>query len=163
MTPTTETKSIVKILTKNVFDLATFDNVKVGIEFTPTPALSTMQDALAYLGNDESKIVAAINKLKVEGEEKAALDQPISAFHSFVDDEDESKGLNGPANVVEAHEDTVNTAVLNIAKQVYGYQRGLGSEHNKAARQKAIDYIRANPAVKDGLAALSAIMLAPKG
>ncbi|MDE2439345.1 MAG: hypothetical protein KGN01_08205 [Patescibacteria group bacterium] len=146
------------ILSKNVFDLNTFDTVKIGVEFTPPTAFSSMDEALAYYGNDESKILAALNDDRLAALKTAALDQPISAFHSFADDEETT--LNGPANVQPAHDDTVNNFVLNLAKQQFGFSKEMTREQKRAAKEKAVSFIKSNDAIKAGLVAMSAAMLA---
>lgn len=146
-TDQTQTSSV--ILTKEVFDFNTFENVRVGTQFTPSAPITNTAEALAYLGNDESKLVALINAAKEKAEEKEALSRPFSEFHFFVDPEDESKGLeSAPAEVEQVDEETYNKVELDIARNAHGFARGKGSENNQAARAAARKQIKETPEIK---------------
>lgn len=131
------------IVTKEVFDLKSFDYVKLGREFEPSPAITTMAEAMAFLGNDESKLINAIQKMKLEAEIKAAENSPISEFHSFEDDE--CTVLNGPADVEIVNQDLVNDLVLNLAKQQFGFAKSAKPEVKKAAKEAARKYVQSTP------------------
>jgi hypothetical protein len=156
------------ILRRTVFDLGTFSDVNIGIEFTPSPAFGSLADALKFFGNDESAVLAALNGVKAENEEKETLaTTPISEFRSFAD-EDETE-LNGPAEVQIADDKTVNDLILSLAKQHFGFENpranGTPTEKaarkaaNKAAKDKAMEFIKTNDALRQALVVMSSAKL----
>lgn len=149
-----EPKSSAEILTKTVFDLKTFEDVKIGIEFIPSPAFTSLAEALSFYGNDEAKVLRALNEDKAEKERKATLAKPISEFHTFADDEETT--LNGPADVQVANDKMVNDLVLNLAKQHYGFSKDSTRDQKAAAKVKARDFIKANEGLRLALATMSA-------
>lgn len=141
------------IVKKTVFDLKTFGDVTIGLEFTPTPAFSTIADAMAFFGNDEAKVLAALNEVKVSTEVEAAKNTPISQWHTFEDDE-ETK-LNGPADIESVNEKLVNDLVLNIAKQHFGFAKNLSVEAKRKAKTDALTFVQGQPALKAYLTVMS--------
>jgi hypothetical protein len=143
------------IVRKRVFDLKSFDDVSLGLELTPTPAFTSLQEALAFYNNDESAVLKALNEDKLQREVEAAQDRPISDFRSF-EDEEETK-LNGPADILPVNEKLVSELVLNVAKNSFGFARGTGTEKNRAAKAAALEFIRKSDALKNYLVAMSTL------
>lgn len=148
------------IVSKTIFDLKTFGDVNIGIEFTPSPAFTSITEAMAFYGNDESKVLAALNADKFSVEREAIKNSPLSAWHTFSDDEETT--LNGPADVVPVNEKLVNDLVLNIAKQHYGFVKGAGAEKNRAAKGKALMFISSTPELRGYLTIMSGAAPVPE-
>lgn len=143
------------ILKKLVFDLKTFSDVRVGIEFTPSADFTTLAEALAFYGNDESAILKALNADKLETEKtEQEKTTPIDQWHSFEDEEETI--LNGPADVQVGNDKMVNDLVLNLAKQHFGFSKDSTREEKRAAKAKAIAHIQENEVLRAALATMSA-------
>lgn len=144
------------LITKEVFDLNTFGDVKIGIDYTPAPAFTSIAEAMAFYGNDEAAVLKALNEDKLSKEvDRAKSSTPLDQWHTFADDEETT--LNGPANVAPVNQKIVGDLVLNIAKQHYGFSRGtVSKEANAAAKAKALEFIKANQALRGYLVAMSA-------
>lgn len=151
------------IVTKTVFDLNTFGYVQLGKEFEPSPDFTSLAAALSFYGNDEAKVLAALNQDKVSRETKLAEDAPISEFHTYaVDEEGEpTDKLNGLAgdSVTPVSEKLVNDLVLNIAKQHFGFAKGIGPDKKKEAKEKALTFVQGQPALKSYLQLMSGAAL----
>jgi len=141
------------IVKKTVFDLKTFGDVTIGLDFTPTPAFSTIADAMAFFGNDETKVLAALNEVKVSAEVAKAKNTPIAEWHTFEDDEETI--LNGPAEIESVNEKLVNDLVLNIAKQHFGFAKNLSVEAKRKAKEDALKFVQGQPALKAYLTVMS--------
>jgi len=150
------------IITTKVFDLKTFADVTLGREFSPAPALTSMEEALAFFGNDEAKILAALNAEKLESEVKAAKNS-AEPWHSFVLDADgePTETLNGVADIVPVNEKLVNDLVLNLAKQHFGFAKSASIEAKRAAKAKALAHVKTQPALVGYLTAMSAPVAVP--
>lgn len=145
------------ILRKLVFDLASFGDVALGREFNPSPAFTTMTEALAYYGNDESKVLAALNSDRVESEKSVALEAPISEWHPF--NEDDETLSTEAASVQPANDKIVNDLVLNIAKQHFGFSKDAGKDAKRTAKEKAIEFVKGSPELRGALVVMSSATL----
>lgn len=145
------------IVSKQVFDLKTFGEVWIGREFTPSPAFTDMPAALAYFGNDEAKVLAALTALKTQAETKAAEDAPLSEFHTFELDADGeiTDKLNGLADITPVNEKLVNDLILNIAKQHFGFAKNLGVDAKRKAKADALTFVQGQEPLKAYLTIMS--------
>lgn len=142
------------IVKKTVFDLKSFAEVTIGIDFIPSPSFTALTEALTFYGNDETKILAALNQDKVAREIETAKSTPLASWHTFADDEETT--LNGPADVTPVNEKLVNDLVLNIAKQHYGFSKDLDIEKKRAAKALALEFVRNTPELRGYLTYMSA-------
>jgi hypothetical protein len=146
------------ILSKTVFDLNTFEDVKIGIDYTPTPAFTSLEEAMSFFGNDETKVLEALNSIKTETEQREVLaTTPLTEFHNFANEEETE--LNGPANVQVADDKTVNDLILSLAKQHYGFSKDASREEKQKAKTAAREFIKGNDALRNALVVMSAAKL----
>lgn len=141
------------IATKQVFDLDVFDEITIGkpVDFTP---ITTIDQALDAMGNDQEKLVRIINSGLREEALREARQTPVDdgTWHSFTD---EGK-LNGPYSGTVANPKKVNVIVLGLAKSVFGFTKNEGRdpqtrEKNKQAKESAKAFIKANDTIREGL------------
>lgn len=132
--------------TNSIFDLATMDEltlVKEG-EFTP---VASADEALARVGNDTKRFLQIINEGLLTDATRA-LREDESVAWSAVDDEGKAVDMS---QVIPANQKAVNGLVLNLAKTIYGFNKDMTKEEKRAAKDKSVDFIRANDAIKEGL------------
>jgi hypothetical protein len=152
-TNTTQTTPAV-ILRKTVFDLKTFGDVTLGLHFSAPPAFSNMAEALAYYGNDEAKVLEALTAERTEREKIAALEStPINEWHTFADEAETE--LNGKADVELADEKLVQGLVLKLAKQSFGFSKNATPEVKRAAKEKALQFIRESQEMRTAIVTMS--------
>lgn len=116
----------------NLFDLTKFERVSVEkeIEFIPS---KTMADALAKVGNDESKLLEVIQA----GERRTAINEARKSLYS--------DNLVSPKAV---------SAFVNGFKPLYSFkQLGVKDDKEGRAAQRAAIYgfIRTNPAILEAI------------
>lgn len=148
MTPQTATPK--KTVQMTVFDLVKFDSVKLAKEFTIPAKPTTLEEALAAVGNDAVKLLDVIHEGLIS-EATDAAKSTIEGFHTL---EDESKltdsstwgaAYAGPY-ADEQKEKAINLAILNIAK-AGGFDKSLPLEVRNKLKADAMEFIRANPAM----------------
>lgn len=131
-------------VTRTVFDLATFGDVKLTKTF-PLPARpATVADALSLVGNDEARLLDLIYK----GVVSAARDAAYNSLEGFQTVED-----NEPYTGQCADEETgkkIDNAILALAK-VNGYSKDLPKEQKDAIKTEMADFLRANPKMLKGI------------
>jgi hypothetical protein len=145
------------IVQSSIFDLNTFAEVKLGREFNPSPAFTSLQEAMAFYGNDEAKMLKALNDDKLAVEESAARKIPLTDDGWLVLDEEEKltaeKFAGTPVN-----EKVLNDLILNLAKQHFGFEKNISIEAKRIAKSKAIDFVKATPEL---IAYLKVMAIAP--
>lgn len=138
-------------VTRTVFDIVEFDDVLLAkdVPFEPADSVETV---LAKFENSKAKLLAIINK-GLEAEVRNAAYNDLSGFHTL---EDEAKGpnsdLNGPYEGTPADKSKVNQLKMTLAKTIYGLAPNDSKEVKKAKKEKAMDFIRTNQDMRDGLA-----------
>ena len=146
MTPTTGTTAETLKVQRTVFDLSTFDDVKL-IKTVQAPAkVASVEDALAAVGNSVEDLLAVINKGLVDKARDAAYEdmngfavanedgEPGDQYQGTFADDKKSKLING--------------AVLNFAKMFAGGSWDSASKEQKRAhKDAAVTMIRSNPAM----------------
>lgn len=141
MTPTTATKKI----QRTVFDLASFDDVKL-VKSIPVPAKpTTLEEALAAVGNDSAKLLDVIHNGLVE----AAVESARADISGFVIDDPDNEGEPVPYTGAYANEekvDKINKAVLALAK-LNGFEKSLDPEKKRELKEAAREFLRSNPAM----------------
>ena len=148
MTPTTTPTT--KTVTRTVFDLEKFDDVKLTKEVQLPAAPASVADALSACGNDESKLLKLIYEgMTSETVETARND--ISGFRVVNEDDEPGDSYTGKF-ADESKSKAINLMVLNTAKVAFGYGKDQTAEQKRASKASAIEAIRSNPAIVKGLA-----------
>lgn len=139
------------VVESTIFDLAAFEEVQVGkvIEYVP---VTTIDEALAKLGNDSNKLLAVVNDGLLEEAKKNARKDP-SGWHTFDDDDK----LNGPFDGQPADMKKVNSLVLTLAKTVFGFSKDLTKDQKRESKESAKSLIQGNEAMRAGLQKSAAI------
>lgn len=145
-------------VTKTLTDLSTLDEVllvKPG-KFMP---VADAAEALQRLGGDQNALAEVLND-GLEARAKQELRSTAGGWHTFkldADGEPIITEVNGPFEGQVGDTTKINGLVSQIAKSVYGYEKGLSPEAKKAAKQSARDFIKANAAIREGLSKTAAL------
>lgn len=132
---------------KTVFDLDSFEEVKL-VKVPPKMAeVASIDEFLARVGNDSAKALKIINDGLEDAYRKEFAEDPNQPWHTF-GDEDE---VNGEFSGTIAEPKAVNSLVLTLAKTVFGFSKDMTKEQKKAAKASAVEMIKGNEAIKDGL------------
>lgn len=132
---------------RTIFDLNTMEEVTLlkTVEFKP---VADAKEALERVGNDTAKFLAIVNRgLRSEVQQSAVDD---SGIPWQVEDED---GKLSTFDGTPADQAGVNNLVLSLAKQVFGYTKDAPVEKKRAAKEAAINMIRSNDQIREGLKA----------
>lgn len=147
MSPSTETTTETpkgNPVTRTVFDLASFDDVKLSKPFNPPSAPTTLEEALAAVGNDTSKLLSVIHEGLISEARQNAYDA-IDGFFIVTEDGVSDTPYTGKFADDEKGK-LINNAILALAK-INGYEKSLAPEKKKALKDKAISFLRDNPAM----------------
>ena len=140
-----ETKSNEPPITKTLFDLDSFEEVTL-VKPAPFTPVTSMSEGLARINNDASKALDIFNKgLRLLERERIASDSEIPWM--LEDEEGNLSEFSG----TPADNGVVNALRLNLAKSIFGYNNAKTPEERKAAKQKALDFIKSNEQIKSGL------------
>ena len=110
MTPTVATKTV----QRTVFDLATFDDVPLVKSVTIPQKPSTLEDALAAVGNDQAKLLNVIHEGLVSEAMEAGRND-LAGFHVVAEDGEPGEEYAGTI-ATEEQGKQINATVLNFAK-----------------------------------------------
>jgi hypothetical protein len=139
-------KPATKTVQRTVFDLTTFDDVKLKKEVPLPPKPQSIEEALAAVGNDSSKLLDVIYEGLV-GQKMDAEYSDINGFKVVGDDGeigDEYKGTYAD----ESKTKLINAAVLTFAKlNAGGSWDTLSKEKKRELKDNAIAFMRSNPAM----------------
>lgn len=153
MTPTAiETQTA----TMTVFDLKTFDDVKLTLD-VPLPAKpTTLEEALAAVGNDSQKLLDVIH----EGLAADAIVQAKKNPHQFfvVEDGTQTTKLYDGTFADEAKGKLINNAILALAK-MNGFEKSLDPKKKAELKERATQFLRENPSMLSNI--LPAVPVAP--
>ncbi len=135
---------------KTVFDLNAFDSIKLVKDYTIPSKPSTLEEALAAVGNDQSKLLEVIH----EGLVAAANDAAYNDNSGWsVEAEDGTSTPYAGSYADENKTKLINGAVLNLAKlQAGGSWDTLPKEKKSALKDSAVEMLRANPAMLKSIA-----------
>lgn len=137
--PTVPTKNI----TLTVFDLATFDDVKLSKNITLPSKPTTLEEALAACGNDSAKLLDVIHEgLIAETVDRARED--MSGFMQEGEDGEDVPYTGAFAD--EKKSKLINNAVLALAK-INGYGKTLAPTKKRELKDRAKNFLRENPAM----------------
>ena len=141
---TTATVPTVRKVQKSIFDLDTFESVTLLKEVPALAPVTSVQDALTYLQNDTTKLLAVINDgLKAEQSREARK----SDEGWYVEDD---KGNKSEFDGTPANEKKVNGIVLTLAK-LNGFEKGASKDTKRAAKETARETIKNSPPIMEML------------
>ena len=129
-----------------VIDLETFEEVTVRKEGQFVPAADVSQ-ALARLGNDSAKHLKALNEF-LKAEVRRTLGESAGGWYLL---DENGKMTDQSFTGIQGDKLKYNAFVLNMAKMVAGYHKDMTPEQKEAARQAAIETIKATPVIWDGM------------
>lgn len=136
---------------KSLFDLNTMSTVTLlkPYEFEP---VTTIGEAQARIGNDTAKLIAIVNRGLQSFQDEAVKADPSIPWKMEVEAED------GTTTLVDftgtpADDKAVNALVLNMAKASFGYFAAKNAEEKNASKQKALDFIKRQPELIEGMKA----------
>lgn len=142
MTPTTQSVAT-KRSQKTVFDLTSFDDIKLVKEYAVPQKPASIEEALAAVGNDQTRLLEVIH----EGLVAAAGDNAYKDNSGWsIEAEDGTVQPYSGNYADESKTKLINGAVLNLAKlQAGGSWDTLPKEKKAAFKDSAIGMLRANP------------------
>lgn len=130
---------------RTIFDLDSFKEVKVGKEI-PFQAVASAEEALQRLGGSSEKFLGALNDgMRAELRREAAKNP--ADWRTYDDEGD----INGAFTGTVADPKAVNALVLTLAKTIFGYSKDLDKDAKRKTKDSAMDFIKANEQVKEGL------------
>jgi len=132
-------------VTSSVFDLDTMDEISLIKVKDFTPAQSA-KEAMDRLEGNADLFLAVINE-GLATQEKRALKNDTTPWQVL----DEDGKPTGPFQGTPANAKAVNGLVLSLAKNVFGYAKEQPIEQKRAAKESALDMIRSNEVMKNGL------------
>jgi hypothetical protein len=140
-TQPTETKTNTKPVQVTVFDLKTFDKVTLSKDVTMPEKPTSLEDALAAVGNDKDVLLSVIyDGLCERTADEAKKD--LSTF-TYENDEGEEVTFDGiPCD--EKKGKAINGVILGLAKAM-GFDKSLSKEKKRELKESARDAIRQNP------------------
>jgi hypothetical protein len=135
-----------KTVTRTVFDIQKFDDVKLQ-KVVPLPAKpATIEEALAAVGNDSSKLLDVIYEGLV-GQQMDAEYNNIKGFKVVGEDGELGEDYTGQY-ADESKTKLINAAVLTFAKlNAGGTWDTLSKEKKRELKDNAIAFMRSNPAM----------------
>jgi hypothetical protein len=139
-------------LTRTVLDLASFNEVTIAKEMTFTP-VANQHEALARLGNNGEKLLAVINEGLRAEERRIERTKPEGWLEMDEDGKVTTKQFSG----IPADPKIVNGMVLMLAKTVYDYSAVDSPEHRKASKDRAREFIKNAPVIREALAKSAAL------
>lgn len=145
-----------KVISKEVFDLNTFDTLKVGAEVDLPKRPGTLEEVMQLFNNDGSKVLDIIYKGMCEAAVENAESQADLIWRTFDEDELTENIYTGPS-ADESKKKVIDAMVLNFAKAAFGFQsnRGLSDpkirEANNKAKEAARAMIRNNPDMRNSI------------
>ena len=153
MMPTAEVTTQKQTVTKTVFDLSIFDDVKLKKDVQLPAPVTSVEEALAAVNNDAQALIQVIN----DGLAERAIAVAKKNMDGFVVSEEISMYKEGdPYDGKFAEGDKskqINGAVLNLAKAMNPSWDTLSADQKRKAKDAVIEMLRANPAMLAGLAA----------
>lgn len=145
MTPTNE--KTYSAVTRKVFDLNAFDDVQLSKPFVAPARPTSIEQALAVVGNDAEKLISLVYEGMVS-EARESQYNDLAGFLVVGEDGKPTETVYEGKPVTEEQGKLINAAVLNMAKMLSGGAWDtLGKEKKAALKEQAIGFIRSNPAM----------------
>lgn len=153
MTPQTaengSTNASTSRVTRSVFDLKEFDNIQLGKEVELPKKPESMQEVSDMFANNTQKLLDLIYEgMKEDAKDQARKD--LSGFRVIDDETDKLGDLYEGKFADENKGKIINDAVLAIAK-MQGFGKDKSKEEKRALKEKAREFLRANPAMIESL------------
>lgn len=141
---------------KTLTNLATLDDVLLVKEGKFVP-VADAAEALSRLGGDNAALQEVINDgLKARAMQE--LRTTSGGWHTFKEvDGETSDEINGPFEGQVGDSKKIGNLVLSLAKSVFGFEKSMSKEAKAAAKESAREFIRATPAIRDGLSKTAAL------
>lgn len=130
---------------KSGISLDTFETVKLFRDYVKPEPVTSVEDALARLGNDSAKLLSVISDgLKAEAQKNAR--EAVDGWYEKADD-----GSKEPFTSQLADSEDVNPVVLMFAKLSFGYDEATTPEARKQAKIDAFEHIKSDPKIVSSL------------
>ncbi len=141
-------------VTKGGLSSETFEDVTLYKDIPVVSPVTSLDDAMARLGNDTAKLFAIITE-GIQSEAKESARKATDGWLTF--DENEKPTSEVFTGNLLASE-VVNPIVLQFAKLMFDFPEGKGSDPDKkrASKQAARDYIKNDAKLMEGLRKKSA-------
>lgn len=133
-----------KNVTKSVFDLQAFGDVKLTRTVTMPVKPATVEEALAAVGNDKQALLSVIYDGLCERAVESA--RATSDGWLTVDEDGEASEPYTGQPVSEEKGKAISLAVLNIAK-AGGFDKSLPKDKKRELKAQAMEFLRSNPAM----------------
>lgn len=133
-------------VTSSVFDLDTMDEVSL-IKIKEFNPAQSAKEAMDRLGGDADLFLKVINE-GLATQEKTKLKNDTTLAWSTTDDDGKP---NGTFSGTPANAKSVNGLILSLAKNVFGYAKDNPIAEKRAAKESALEMIRGNEQMKNGL------------
>ena len=138
-----ETAVATKDITLTVFDLATFDDVKLTKTVTLPTKPSTLEEALAACGNNAAKLLDVIH----EGLISETVERERENMEGFFIDDDEETPTPYTGKFADSKKTKqINAAVLSLAK-MNGFDKTASKEKKREIKDRMRGFLRENPAM----------------
>lgn len=147
MTPSANGTAEVKDvpIQRTITNLDTMEEVTLVKPATFT-RVNSNDEALARLGNDAKRFLDIINEGLRAEERRTLAGQPGGWY-----EQDDEGGIGELFNGTVADPKAVNALRLNMAKHVFGYSKDMSKEQKTAALESAMNFIKSNEAIREGL------------
>lgn len=135
-----------KVVRRQAFNFDTFVKDSLAKNYVVPSPVASIKDALAESGNDEKALVALINK----GRAAEAADSAWASNDGWTIAE---KNLPGsvPFTGAIVSPGGVMTMVRTLAMTIFGMTPEMSKDEKKTRRAKAMEFIKANDGIKEGL------------
>lgn len=134
------------IVRRQAFNFDTFQKDKLAKQIPAPVPVESLQDALARFNNDEKALLRVIN---------TGLDESVKADAWSATDGWKVADKNMPTEKVYegaiVSPGGVLTMVRTLAMTIFGMTPEMTKEEKKAKRQKALDFIKGNDGIREGL------------
>ena len=132
--------------TKSGIDLVSFSDVILYKDVPVVAEVSSVNEALARLGNDHNKLL----KIITAGLQEAAVDEARKSQESWMLMDEDRKPTDSVFEGMLADPSDVNPAILMFAKLMFGFEEidskdSKSAELKRASKDKARDYIKSQP------------------
>jgi len=133
---------------RTVFDLTAFDDVTLVKTITLPNAPTSLEEALAAVGNDTERLMSVIHEgLVADAKEVARND--MSGF-MIQPEEGEPTEIYAGKFADDAKGKRIGNAILALAK-MNGYEKSLPKEEKSKLKERATAFLRDNPAMMSNL------------
>lgn len=145
-----------KEISKEVFDLGTFDNIRVGAEIKLPVKPASLAEVQQLFGGDEQRLLNII----YDGMCKEAEDDAESAdvtWHTYTEDGELSDKVYDMSKSADPDKKKlIDGMILNFAKAAFGFTKNEGRdekvrEANQKAKENARKMIQSNQAMLDSI------------